>query len=514
MTQYEKVWPWLRYVQGPEKLEHILAQIFGELNYKNLRVAETEKYAHVTYFFNGGVEKPYPGEERLLVPSPKVATYDLKPEMSAAGITDAVVKAIDKGDFDAIIMNYANADMVGHSGKLEATIKAVETVDECLGRLYQSLKPKGGAWIITADHGNAETMIDPKTGGPHTYHTTNPVPFILATEDSTTRLTPNGSLRDIAPTLLGIISQPEPTEMTGRDLRATHAEMNRPSPAETKLVICVWHPFDLWRPPPSMAEAVRKHWPAMRVVHLPNYDRLEAELPDTQIFVGYSIRPHQLPWARQLKWIHSTAAGVAQLTYPALRESGILVTNASGVHSIPIAEHVIGMLLSLSRKFPDALRHQQNHRWAQQEIWDSKPRPGELHDAVLLLIGLGAVGKEIARRAQAFGMKIQAVTRFGPRRHLARRRKFIPPRELESALAQADYVVVAAPETPATHNLLGPRQFAAMKPHSVRGQRSPRLADRRSRPNRSPRKTQNRRRRARCSRRRTAAARKPPLAPR
>ncbi len=220
MTQYEKVWPWLRYVQGPEKLEHILAQVFGELQYKNLRVAETEKYAHVTYFFNGGVEKPYPGEERLLIPSPKVATYDLKPEMSAAGITDAVVKAIDKGDFDAIIMNYANADMVGHSGKLEATIKAVETVDECLGRLYQSLKPKGGAWIITADHGNAETMIDPKTGGPHTYHTTNPVPFILATEDSTTRLIPNGSLRDIAPTLLGIINQPEPTEMTGRDLRA------------------------------------------------------------------------------------------------------------------------------------------------------------------------------------------------------------------------------------------------------------------------------------------------------
>ncbi len=221
MTQYEKTWPWLRYVQSPEKLEHILAQIFGELNYKNLRVAETEKYAHVTYFFNGGVEKPYPGEERILVPSPKVPTYDLKPEMSAAGITDAVVKAIEKGDFDAIIMNYANADMVGHSGKLDATIKAVETVDECLGRLYQTLKPKGGAWIITADHGNAETMIDPKTGGPHTYHTTNPVPFILATEDGTMRLTPNGSLRDVAPTMLGIISQPEPIEMTGRDLRAT-----------------------------------------------------------------------------------------------------------------------------------------------------------------------------------------------------------------------------------------------------------------------------------------------------
>lgn len=219
MTQFEKTWPWLRYVQAPEKLEHILAQVFGELHYRNLRVAETEKYAHVTYFFNGGVEKPFPGEERVLVPSPKVATYDLKPEMSAAGVADAVVKAIEKGDFDAIIMNFANADMVGHSGKLEAAIKAVETVDGCLGRIFHSLRPRGGAWIITADHGNAETMIDPRTGGPHTYHTTNPVPFILVSEDSATRLSPGGSLRDIAPTMLGILNDAEPIEMTGRDLR-------------------------------------------------------------------------------------------------------------------------------------------------------------------------------------------------------------------------------------------------------------------------------------------------------
>jgi D-2-hydroxyacid dehydrogenase (NADP+) len=239
-----------------------------------------------------------------------------------------------------------------------------------------------------------------------------------------------------------------------------------PSPSETKLVICVWHPFELWRPPASMADAVRERWPEMRVVHLPNYERLEAELPDTQIFVGYSIRPHQLPWARQLKWIHSTAAGVAQLTYPALRESGILVTNASGVHSIPIAEHVLGMMLSLSRKFPEALRQQQNHRWAQQEIWDGKPRPGELHGAVLLLIGLGAIGKEIARRAQAFGMIIQAVTRSGiGDNSLAG--KIYPATQLEAALGRADYVVVAAPETPATNNLLGPRQFAAMKPTAI-----------------------------------------------
>jgi len=219
MTQYEKTWPWLRYLLAPEKLEHILANVFAEVQFRNLRVAETEKYAHVTYFFNGGVEKPFPGEERILVPSPKVATYDLKPEMSAAGVADAVVQAINKGDFDAIIMNFANADMVGHSGKLEAAIKACETVDECLGTIFQALRPRGGAWIITADHGNAETMIDPITGGPHTYHTTNPVPFILITEDGRVQLRPGGSLRDIAPTLLGVLGVPAPPEMTGRDLR-------------------------------------------------------------------------------------------------------------------------------------------------------------------------------------------------------------------------------------------------------------------------------------------------------
>ncbi len=219
MTQYEKTWPWLKYVIAPEKLEHILAQVFADLQYKNLRTAETEKYAHVTYFFNGGVEKPFGGEERILVPSPKVATYDLKPEMSAAGVTDTVVKAIEKGEFDAIIMNYANADMVGHSGKLEAATKAVEAVDAGLARIYQVLKPRGGAWIITADHGNAETMIDPVTGGPHTYHTTNPVPFILVSDADKVRLKTGGSLRDIAPTILGVLGQPRPADMTGMDLR-------------------------------------------------------------------------------------------------------------------------------------------------------------------------------------------------------------------------------------------------------------------------------------------------------
>jgi 2,3-bisphosphoglycerate-independent phosphoglycerate mutase len=221
MTQYDKHWPWLQFVIAPEKLEHILAQIFADLHLKNLRTAETEKYAHVTYFFNGGIEKPFAGEERILVPSPKVATYDLKPEMSAQGITDTVVKAIEKGEFDVIIMNYANADMVGHSGKLEAAIKAVEAVDAGLGQIYQALKPRGGAWIITADHGNAETMIDPVTGGPHTYHTTNPVPFLLVSGEEKLRLRTGGALRDIAPTILGLLEQPEPKEMTGKDLRIT-----------------------------------------------------------------------------------------------------------------------------------------------------------------------------------------------------------------------------------------------------------------------------------------------------
>jgi len=220
MTQYEKTWPWLRYVVAPEKLEHILAQVFAELNLRNLRCAETEKYAHVTYFFNGGVEKPFGGEERILVPSPKVPTYDLKPEMSAEGITDTVVKAVEKGDFDAIIMNYANADMVGHTGKLEAAIKAVEAVDAGLARIYQALQPRGGAWIITADHGNAETMIDPATGGPHTYHTTNPVPFILVSGEDHLALRSGGALQDVAPTVLSLMGADRPKEMTGRDLVA------------------------------------------------------------------------------------------------------------------------------------------------------------------------------------------------------------------------------------------------------------------------------------------------------
>jgi 2,3-bisphosphoglycerate-independent phosphoglycerate mutase len=219
MTQYDKNFK-LPVVIPPESMANILANVMGAMNMRNLRVAETEKYAHVTYFFNGGVEQPFPGEERLLVPSQKVATYDLKPEMSAGGIADAVVKATNDSAFDVIIVNFANADMVGHSGKIEPTVKGVETVDACLGQIEKAVRAKGGAMLVTADHGNAELMIDPATGGPHTAHTTNPVPFIMLSEDAKQyTLKPNGSLRDVSPTILGMLGLAEPTEMTGADLR-------------------------------------------------------------------------------------------------------------------------------------------------------------------------------------------------------------------------------------------------------------------------------------------------------
>src|SRR5438552_4158326 len=224
MTRYDKKFT-LPVVIPPESLENILANVMSQAKMRNLRVAETEKYAHVTYFFNGGIEQPFAGEDRTLVPSPKVATYDLKPEMSAAGIAEAVVKAVEGGTFDVLIVNFANADMVGHSGKIEPTVKAVETVDACLGEIEKAVRRKGGALLITADHGNAEQMIDPATGGPHTAHTTNPVPFIVVSENSRQfTLKPNGSLRDISPTILGMLDLAEPKEMTGQDLRVPLAK--------------------------------------------------------------------------------------------------------------------------------------------------------------------------------------------------------------------------------------------------------------------------------------------------
>src|SRR5712675_2395544 len=215
MTQYDKNWPWLKYVIGPEKLEHILAQVFADIQYKNLRCAETEKYAHVTYFFNGGVEKPFPGEDRKLIPSPKVATYDLKPEMSAFEVTDELLARIR--NYDLIILNFANPDMVGHTGVVETGIKAVETVDACCARIIPKLLELDGKALVTADHGNCEQMRNPD-GSPHTSHTSYLVHFLYVANDAAKFRCQDGILADVAPTLLFLLGLPQPKEMTGHNL--------------------------------------------------------------------------------------------------------------------------------------------------------------------------------------------------------------------------------------------------------------------------------------------------------
>ena len=204
----------------PRKHENILADVFARFSVENFRLAETEKYAHVTYFFNGGTEKEFRCEQRLLVPSPKIATYDLEPEMSAFKITNNVLRFIDEGQTDVFIVNFANPDMVGHTGKLDKTIEACQYVDTCLGWITKAVRVSRGSTLITADHGNAEQMIDPKTGQAHTAHTTNPVPFHLIDEDSVgIKLREGGALGDVAPTMLGLLGIEKPAEMTGHDLR-------------------------------------------------------------------------------------------------------------------------------------------------------------------------------------------------------------------------------------------------------------------------------------------------------
>jgi 2,3-bisphosphoglycerate-independent phosphoglycerate mutase len=200
--------------------KNVLAEVFGHLGVRNFRLAETEKYAHVTYFFNGGVEQEYPCERRLLVPSPKVTTYDLEPAMSAFKVTDKVLRAIDEGETDVFIINFANPDMVGHTGKLDKTIEACQYVDTCLGWITKAIRQRRGTTLITADHGNAEQMIDLQTGHPHTAHTTNLVPFHLIDEASIgLRLRDGAALEDVAPTMLGLLGLEKTPEMTGRDLR-------------------------------------------------------------------------------------------------------------------------------------------------------------------------------------------------------------------------------------------------------------------------------------------------------
>jgi 2,3-bisphosphoglycerate-independent phosphoglycerate mutase len=205
---------------SPQSLEDMLGDVIAREQLTQLRIAETEKYAHVTFFFNGGREAPLAGEERILIPSPKVATYDLKPEMSAAEVTDALVEAIEEGRYDAVILNYANTDMVGHSGSFAAAVKAVEAVDKCLGRLVESVMSAGGVLVITADHGNVESMQDMQTGEAHTAHTLNLVPFLLVGESFVGKKThtQSGTLADIAPTMLALLGLPIPQAMTGRNL--------------------------------------------------------------------------------------------------------------------------------------------------------------------------------------------------------------------------------------------------------------------------------------------------------
>jgi len=217
LTEYDVTVKNARVAYGPESLENIFAQVLSEAGLRQLRIAETEKYAHVTFFFNGGVEKAYPGEDRVLIPSPKVATYDLKPEMSAYEVADKVIEKINEDIYDVIILNFANPDMVGHSGIYEAAVKAIEAVDECMGKVVRCVREKGGTVLITADHGNAEQMLDYETGQPHTAHTSNPVPLILVS-DMPYKLRSGGKLADIAPTMLELLNIEKPKEMTGESL--------------------------------------------------------------------------------------------------------------------------------------------------------------------------------------------------------------------------------------------------------------------------------------------------------
>ncbi len=216
MTHYsDALAPLMGALFAPVSLDNLLGQVVADAGRTQLRMAETEKYPHVTYFLNGGIETPYPGEDRVMVPSPKVATYDLQPEMSAIELTDRAVAAIDSARYDLIILNFANPDMVGHTGDLAAAIRAVETVDAGLGRIADAVARQGGALLVTADHGNCELMRDPVTGAPHTAHTTNKVPIFLAGGGISLR---DGRLADLAPTLLSLMDIPQPQEMTGRSL--------------------------------------------------------------------------------------------------------------------------------------------------------------------------------------------------------------------------------------------------------------------------------------------------------
>ncbi|MBN1053188.1 2,3-bisphosphoglycerate-independent phosphoglycerate mutase [Clostridium botulinum] len=221
MTQYDKTLEGVEVAYKPQTLANTLGEYVSSKGLNQLRIAETEKYAHVTFFFNGGVEKENPGEERVVIPSPKVATYDLKPEMSAYEVTDELLNRLDSDKYDMVILNFANPDMVGHTGVIPAAVKAIESVDECLGKIADKMLEKDGCLFITADHGNAETMIDFSTGNPFTAHTIDPVPFVWIANNTEGKTIKDGKLADIAPTMLNQLGLEVPAEMTGENLVTT-----------------------------------------------------------------------------------------------------------------------------------------------------------------------------------------------------------------------------------------------------------------------------------------------------
>jgi phosphoglycerate dehydrogenase-like enzyme len=238
--------------------------------------------------------------------------------------------------------------------------------------------------------------------------------------------------------------------------------MKRTTPSETKVVICAWHAFTQWQAKPLVAETLRRRWPEMRVAHAFSFKELPPELPDMDIFVGASLHPEHVRAAKNLKWIHSTSAGIGQLVLPELLESEVVVTNASGVFSVPMAEHTIGFLLAMARNFPDAVRQQDQKNWSQQLLWDHPQHLSELNGATLLIVGFGSIGREIARRAAALSMHVVGVTRSG-QGELSGAREIVAIEKLDEVLPQADYVVLAVPETPSTKQLFNAERLNHMK---------------------------------------------------
>lgn len=239
----------------------------------------------------------------------------------------------------------------------------------------------------------------------------------------------------------------------------------RTTPPETKLLICIKNPFPLWNPPEDAGQRMQARFPQMRIVHLQDFSRLEQELPDTDVFMGYTLGANLLALAPRLRWIHAVSAGVTQFMYPELRERGVIVTNATTVHCVPIAQHILGMLVALARRFPDCLRYQHQTRWAQNELWAAPIKPRELRGQVLLFIGFGAIGRETARLVRPLDLRIWAVTHSG-RGDSGLVERLLPISQLHEVLPEADFVVVAAPDTPQTRNMMGAREFALMK-HSA-----------------------------------------------